>query len=37
MFKAIGRKNTADDYIKNKPTIPTKVSDLTNDTGIRVY
>ena len=25
--------NTADDYIKNKPDIPTKVSDLTNDTG----
>lgn len=25
--------NTADDYIKNKPTIPTKVSDLTNDSG----
>ena len=25
--------NTADDYIKNKPAIPTKVSDLTNDTG----
>ena len=23
----------ADDYIKNKPAIPTKVSDLTNDTG----
>lgn len=25
--------NTADDFIKNKPTIPTNVSDLTNDTG----
>ena len=25
--------NTADDYIKNKPTIPTKTSDLTNDSG----
>ena len=25
--------NTADDYIKNKPAIPTKTSDLTNDTG----
>lgn len=25
--------NTADDYIKNKPTIPTKVSDLSNDSG----
>ena len=25
--------DTADDYIKNKPTIPTKVSDLTNDSG----
>ena len=25
--------NTADDYIKNKPAIPTNVSDLTNDTG----
>ena len=25
--------NTADDYIKNKPAIPTKVSDLTNDEG----
>ena len=24
---------TADDYIKNKPTIPTKTSDLTNDSG----
>ena len=24
---------TADDYLKNKPSIPTKVSDLTNDTG----
>lgn len=24
---------TADDYIKNKPTIPTKVSQLTNDSG----
>ena len=24
---------TADDYIKNKPTIPTKTSDLTNDIG----
>ena len=24
---------TADDYIKNKPTIPTKVSDLQNDSG----
>ena len=24
---------TADDYIKNKPTIPTKTSDLTNDEG----
>lgn len=23
----------ADDYIKNKPTIPTKTSDLTNDSG----
>ena len=25
--------NTADDYIKNKPAIPTKISDLTNDKG----
>lgn len=25
--------NTADDYIKNKPTIPTKTSDLNNDSG----
>ena len=25
--------NTADDYIKNKPSIPTKTSDLTNDSG----
>ena len=25
--------NTKDDYIKNKPTIPTKVSDLNNDSG----
>ena len=25
--------NTADDFIKNKPTIPSKVSDLTNDAG----
>ena len=25
--------NTKDDYIKNKPSIPTKISDLTNDTG----
>lgn len=25
--------DTADDYIKNKPAIPTKVSALTNDTG----
>jgi len=25
--------NTADDYIKNKPTIPTKTSDLVNDSG----
>ena len=25
--------STAKDYIKNKPTIPTKVSDLTNDSG----
>lgn len=25
--------NTADDYIKNKPTIPSKTSDLTNDSG----
>lgn len=25
--------NTADDYIKNKPTIPTKTSDITNDSG----
>ena len=25
--------DTADDYIKNKPAIPTKISDLTNDTG----
>ena len=25
--------STADDYIKNKPAIPTKVSDLTNDSG----
>lgn len=25
--------STADDYIKNKPTIPTKVSDLNNDSG----
>ena len=25
--------NTADDYIKNKPTIPSKVSDLLNDSG----
>lgn len=24
---------TEDDYIKNKPTIPTKTSDLTNDSG----
>lgn len=24
---------SADDYIKNKPTIPTKTSDLTNDSG----
>ena len=24
---------TADDYIKNKPTIPSKTSDLTNDSG----
>lgn len=24
---------TADDYIKNKPTIPTKVSELNNDSG----
>lgn len=24
---------SADDYIKNKPSIPTKVSDLTNDSG----
>ena len=24
---------TADDYIKNKPSIPSKVSDLTNDSG----
>jgi len=24
---------TADDYIKNKPTIPTNTSDLTNDSG----
>ena len=24
---------TADDFIKNKPAIPTKVSDLTNDSG----
>ena len=25
--------DTADDYIKNKPTIPTQTSDLTNDSG----
>lgn len=25
--------NTADDYIKNKPTIPSKTSDLNNDSG----
>lgn len=25
--------NTADDYIKNKPTIPTNTSDLNNDSG----
>lgn len=25
--------NTKDDYIKNKPTIPTKVSELNNDSG----
>lgn len=25
--------STADDFIKNKPTIPTKVSDLSNDSG----
>lgn len=25
--------NTSDAYIKNKPTIPTKTSDLTNDSG----
>ena len=25
--------NTADDYIKNKPSVPTKTSDLTNDSG----
>lgn len=25
--------NTADDYIKNKPSIPTKTSDLNNDSG----
>lgn len=25
--------NTADDFIKNKPTIPSKVSDLNNDSG----
>lgn len=25
--------STAKDYIKNKPTIPTKISDLTNDSG----
>lgn len=25
--------SSADDYIKNKPTIPTKTSDLTNDSG----
>lgn len=25
--------DTADDYIKNKPTIPSKTSDLTNDSG----
>ena len=25
--------NTADDYIKNKPAIPTKTTDLTNDSG----
>jgi hypothetical protein len=25
--------STADDYIKNKPSIPTKTSDLTNDSG----
>lgn len=25
--------STADDYIKNKPTIPTKTSDLNNDSG----
>lgn len=25
--------NTADDFIKNKPTIPTKMSDLNNDVG----
>ncbi len=25
--------NTADDYIKNKPTIPSNVSDLVNDSG----
>ena len=25
--------NTKDDYIKNKPTIPTKTSDLLNDSG----
>ena len=25
--------NTADDYIKNKPTIPTATSDLVNDSG----
>ena len=25
--------STADDFVKNKPTIPTKVSDLSNDSG----
>ena len=25
--------SSADDYVKNKPTIPTKTSDLTNDSG----
>jgi hypothetical protein len=28
--------SSADDYIKNKPTIPTKTSDLTNDSGFLI-
>ena len=33
MFKVIGIQHGGDGLILNKPTIPTKTSDLTNDTG----